>query len=185
MTGEALTEAKDRMDRSCEALRRDLAGIRAGRASPALLEKIMVEYYGTPTPLQQVANISAPEARLLVIQPWDRSVIPAVEKAILKSDLGLSPSNDGQLLRLVIPQLTEERRKELVRQVKKRGEEEKVVLRNIRREIIDQVKKRVKDGEIPEDEGHREQDEIQKITDAHVAYVDELTADKEREVLEV
>lgn len=182
MTGHV---AKDRMDRSCEALRRDLASVRAGRASPALLEKIVVDYYGATTPLSQVATISAPEARLLLVQPWDRSVLAAVEKAILKSDLGLSPSSDGQVIRLVIPQLTEERRKDLVRQVKKRGEEEKVVLRNIRREIIDQVKKRVKDGEISEDDGRREQDEIQKITDAHVSYVDELMGEKEREVLEV
>jgi len=185
LTRELLHETTERMDRSCDVLRGDLASIRAGRASPALLEKLTVDYYGAATPLQQLATISAPEARLLVVQPWDRSILPAIEKAIQKSDLGLTPTNDGQVIRLVIPSLTEERRRELVKTVRKRGEDEKVVLRNLRREVIDRLKAMVKEGSLSEDEGRRAQEEVQRITDQHVELVDRLIEQKEKEVLEV
>lgn len=178
-------ETKNKMGKTVDVLRREYSTLRAGRATPSLLEKVMVDYYGTPTPVNQLGQVLAPEPRLLVVQPWDKSVVPEVEKAILKSDLGLTPSSDGTVIRLSIPQLTEERRKELVRTVHKKAEEEKVALRNLRREAIDLLQKRQKAGELSEDELHRGQEEIQRVTDEHVKKIDQLAAAKEKEVLEV
>ena len=168
-------EAEDKMKKSIEVLKDDLLSIRAGRANPALLDKITVEYYGQVTPLNQVAGISAPEARLLVVQPWDQSLIPVIEKEILKSDLGLNPSNDGKVVRLIIPQLTEERRRDLTKIVKKNGEDTKVAIRNIRRVAIDEVKKLEKDKEISEDERKVAEDKVQELTDKYIKEVDVVT----------
>jgi ribosome recycling factor len=173
------------MKKTVEVIRRELAGLRAGRATPALLDKITVNYYGTPTPVNQLATISAPEARLLVVQPWDRSVLPEIEKAILKSDLGINPVNDGNVLRLMIPQLTQERRQELVKQVRKKAEEGRVAIRNIRREANDQLKARQKHENLSEDELRRRQDEVQKLTDKYIKEVDQLAALKEQEIMQV
>lgn len=180
-----IAEGVRRMERTVEVLKTELAGLRAGRANPALLNKIEVNYYGSPTPLNQVANISAPEARLLVVQPWDRSVINDIEKAILKSDLGLTPNNDGTIIRLAIPQLTEERRKELVKMARKIGEEAKVAVRNIRRDMNDMVKKAEKTGEITEDQSRSQIETIQKATDKHIEEIDRLLVRKEQEIMEV
>jgi ribosome recycling factor len=180
-----LGDAEERMKKSVEFLSKDLATLRAGRANPAMLEKITVDYYGQPTPVNQVANITVPEARLLVIQPWDKTIIPAIEKAIYKSDLGVTPSNDGQVIRIAIPQLTEERRKELVKSVKKKGEEAKVAVRNIRRECNDLLKASEKDRLISEDESKKGIDEIQKFTDQYVKKIDNVLAAKEKEIMEV
>jgi len=159
--------------------------MRAGRANPQILDRITVEYYGVPTPLNQLANISVPEARLLVISPWDSSLIPAIEKEILKSDLGITPMNDGKVIRLVFPELTEERRKELVKTVKKMGEETKVAIRKVRREANDQLKKMQKNAEITEDDLRNEESNVQKITDEFIKKVDDLIKDKEKEIMEV
>ena len=168
-----------------EALKKELSAIRTGRASPGLIENILVDYYGTSTPLNQLASITVPEARLMVVQPWDRKSLPAVEKAILKKDLGLNPSNDGTVLRLAIPQLTEERRKELVRLVRKKVEEGRVEVRNIRRSILEKLRALEKDKEISQDESKRAQDQLQKMTDLHIAQMDSIAEEKEKEVLEV
>ncbi|MFR7349086.1 ribosome recycling factor [Peptoniphilus sp.] len=178
-------EAEDKMKKSIEVLRDDLLSIRAGRANPALLDKITVEYYGQVTPLNQVAGISAPEARLLVVQPWDQSLIPVIEKEILKSDLGLNPSNDGKVVRLIIPQLTEERRRDLTKVVRKNGEETKVAIRNIRRVAIDEIKKLEKDKEMSEDDRKLAEDKIQELTDKYVKEVDVVTKAKEDELMEI
>lgn len=156
-----------------------------GRATPALLDKIMVDYYGTPTPINQTANVSCPEPRLLVIQPWDKNQISAIEKAILKSDLGINPSNDGTVVRLAIPQLTEDRRKDLVKQCGKKAEESKVAMRNIRRDVNDRVKALEKSKEVSEDESKKALDDIQKMTDKFIKRVDEILAQKEKELMEV
>lgn len=173
------------MGKTVSVLREDIGSLRAGRATPALVEKVFVDYYGTPTPLQQVAQISVPEPRLLVIQPWDKSVLPSIEKAIQKSDLGLSPSSDGSVVRLQIPALTEERRKELVRTLHKKAEEERVAIRNVRRDAADDLKQEQKQAKISEDELHRLQDELQKLTDQHVAEIDQAVQLKEKEILAV
>jgi ribosome recycling factor len=173
------------MKKTVEFFRKDLATLRAGRATPALVEKIMVDYYGTPTPVQQLASISVPEPRLLVVQPWDKTQVAAVEKAIAKSDLGIHPQSDGNVIRLVIPQLTEERRNELVRLIRKKAEEERVVLRNLRREANDLLKEAAKEGEISEDERDRGLGEVQKLTDRYVAEVDKILKAKEKELMEV
>lgn len=173
------------MGKTVSVLREDIGSLRAGRATPAIVEKVFVDYYGTPTPLQQVAQISAPEPRLLVIQPWDKSVLPSIEKAIQKSDLGLSPSSDGSVVRLQIPALTEERRKELVRTLHKKAEEERVAIRNVRRDAADTLKQEQKQAKISEDELHRLQDELQKLTDQHVAEIDQAVQLKEKEILAV
>lgn len=178
-------EAETKMQKSLEALRRDLASIRTGKANPALLDKVMVDYYGTATPINQLANISAPEARMLVVQPWDKSVVPNVEKAILKSDLGLNPSSDGTVIRLVIPQLTQESRKELVKRVKKKAEEAKVAIRNIRRDANEALKAAEKNKEISEDENKNAQDDIQKLTDKYIAELEKILENKENEIMEV
>jgi ribosome recycling factor len=176
--------AEDRMDKAIGAMKRDLSTLRAGKANPSLLDRIQVEYYGAPTPLNQVANINTPDSRTLYIQPWDKTLIGAVEKAILKSDLGLNPSNDGASIRISIPPLTEERRAELVKTSKKFGEEAKVAIRNIRRDANDSIKKLEKTT-ISEDESRGHQEDIQKATDKFIAEVDKVLSAKEKEIMEV
>lgn len=185
MIKDILKDAEDRMSKSIEHLTRDLAAMRAGRANPAMVEKITVDYYGTNTPINQLANITVPEARLLVIQPWDKSMITDIEKAIMKSDLGVTPSNDGNVIRLAIPQLTEERRKDLVKVVKKRAEEARVAVRNIRRESNDLLKSSEKEKMISEDESKKGMDDIQKATDKYIKNVDTILTAKEKEIMEV
>ncbi len=180
-----LEQAQDRMKKSVALLREDLQSLRAGRATPALVEKLHVEYYGTQTPLQQVAQISVPEPRLLVIQPWEKSLVPVIEKAILKSDLGISPTSDGIVLRLAIPALTEERRRELVKVLHRKAEEEKVAVRNVRRDALEHLKSEQKSGKLPEDELRRLENELQKITDRMVGEIDQTVSAKEKEILEV
>ncbi|WP_123040074.1 ribosome recycling factor [Cohnella candidum] len=177
-------DAEERMEKALGALKRDLSTLRAGRASPAMLERVTAEYYGEPTPINQLGSITTPDSRTLVIQPWDKSALSAIEKAILKSDLGLNPANDGTIIRIVIPPLTEERRKDLAKETKKFGEEAKVAIRNIRRDANDDIKKKEKD-EISEDESRRHQDDVQKLTDRYVAEVDKILAAKEKEIMEV
>lgn len=179
------SQAKEKMEKTREVYRRELQGLRAGRANPQLLDRIMVDYYGTQTPLNQMANIMSPEPRLLTISVWDVKAIPLVEKAILKSDLGLNPANDGKLIRLVIPELNEERRRELNKLVRKTAEESKVALRAIRRDAMDQIKKLEKDSEITEDDRRKAEDELQKLTDAAVKDVDKIAEEKEKEIMEV
>lgn len=176
--------AEERMDKAIQALKRDLATLRAGRATPALLDRIQVDYYGSPTPVNQLANINTPDSRTLMIQPWDKSSLSEIERAIQKSDLGLTPANDGAMIRLSIPPLTEERRVELVKMTKKFGEEAKVAIRNIRRDANDDIKKLEKT-EISEDESRRHQEDIQKTTDKYVAEVEKVLAGKEKEIMEV
>ncbi len=185
MIAEVLQDAEERMQKAVDALQRELKTLRAGRATPALLDKVVVDYYGAPTPLNQMANISAPEARLLVVQPWDKNVVKDVEKALLKSDLGLTPNSDGAIIRLAIPELTQDRRRELVKVVKKKAEEARVSIRNIRREANDDMKELEKEKEISEDEFHRSQDEVQKLTDNYVKKVDGVLQSKEEEIMEV
>lgn len=177
--------AEDRMGKAMDALKRDLAALRAGRATPALLDRIQVEYYGAMTPINQLANINTPDSRTLMIQPWDKTSIGAIEKAILKSELGLNPSNDGIAIRIVIPALTEERRSDLVKLTRKSGEEAKVAVRNIRRDANDDIKKLEKTDGISEDETRRHQEEIQKLTDKFIGEVDKILAAKEKEIMEV
>ena len=185
MSSEILAEADQRMGRAVEAMERDFQGIRTGRASTSLVERITVDYYGTQTPLNQLAGISVPEPHQIVIQPWDRGVLGAIEKAITKSDIGLVPNVDGTVVRLNIPPLTEERRKELVKVVHKRMEEARVEIRNIRRDAAEHLKKEERDGDMGADEAHRQLDVLQKTTDRHIAEVDRRGAAKEGEVLEV
>jgi ribosome recycling factor len=185
MSQEIVAAADHKMARAVEALERDLNGVRTGRASTSLLERIHVDYYGTQTPLNQLAGISIPESHQIVIQPWDRSVLGAIERAIIKSDIGLTPNVDGTVVRLNVPQLTEDRRKDLVKQVHKRMEEARVEIRNLRREAADQLKKAEKDGDLGTDEHHRFLDVVQKTTDRHIAEVDRVGGIKEQEVLEV
>ncbi|HMK49287.1 MAG TPA: ribosome recycling factor [Thermodesulfovibrionales bacterium] len=173
------------MSKTIEALKKDFSSIRTGRASLALLDDILVNYYSVATPLQQLASLSVPESRQIAIQPWDSKVIPEIEKAILKSDLGLTPMNDGKMVRINIPPLTEERRKQLVKTVRKKSEEAKVSIRNIRRDIIEELKKLEKDKHISEDVVKKSQEETQKITDSYIAKVDEVLAHKEKEIMEV
>ncbi len=185
MIKEYLAEAEERMNKSAEALKRELATLRAGRATPALLDKIQVDYYGAMTPLNQMANISAPESRMLLIQPWDKGAMKGIEKAILASDLGLSPTNDGTVIRIAIPQLTEERRKELVKIVRKKSEDAKVAVRNIRRDLNDEIKKLEKNHEVSEDDAKNGLDDAQKLTEKSIKKLDEITAAKEKEIMEV
>jgi ribosome recycling factor len=185
MQKEAKKRIAEKMEKSIEALKKDLAGFRTGRASLSIFDGLMVDYFGTPTPINHVATLSVPESRLITIQPWDPKVISDIEKAIQKSDLGLNPSNDGKLIRVAIPALTEERRKEIVKQVHKRGEEAKIALRNIRRDGNEEMKKIEKEEHISEDETKRSIEEIQKITDTHIKKVDEVVSHKEEEVMEV
>lgn len=185
MPKQVIANTKDRMDKAIQSYSRELASIRAGRANASLLDRITVDYYGAPTPVNQLAGISVPEARLLVIQPYDKTVLGDIEKAILKSDIGLNPSNDGSVIRLSIPMLTEERRKELVKNVRKESEEAKIAIRNIRRDGNDDLKKLEKNGEITEDDLRGYNDDIQKLTDEYINKVDALTKEKEKEILEV
>jgi len=185
MSSEILTSAERKMARAVEVMERDFQGFRTGRASTSLVERIIVEYYGTPTPLNQLAGISVPESHQIVIQPWDRGVLGAIEKAILKSDVGLTPNVDGAVVRLNIPLLTEERRRDIVKSVHRRMEEARVEIRNVRREANDAIKKQERDGELGTDVAHREVDTLQKLTDRFVAEVDKVGAHKEHEVLEV
>ncbi|WHY79340.1 ribosome recycling factor [Neobacillus sp. WH10] len=185
MPKQVISSTKDRMTKAIQSYTRELASIRAGRASASLLDRITVDYYGAPTPVNQMAGITTPEARLLVIQPYDKSILSEIEKAILKSDLGINPTNDGQVIRIAIPQLTEERRKELVKVVKKESEEAKVALRNIRRDANDSLKKLEKNGEITEDALRGYSDDVQKLTDEFIQKIDQITKDKEKEILEV
>jgi ribosome recycling factor len=185
MQNQVIASTKEKMTKAIQAYTRELASIRAGRASASLLDRITVEYYGAPTPINQVAGISTPEARLLVIQPYDKTILGDIEKAILKSDLGINPTNDGSIIRIAIPQLTEERRKELVKVIKKESEEAKIAIRNIRRDANDEFKKLEKNGEITEDAHRGYSDDIQKLTDDHITKIDQITKDKEKEIMEV
>jgi ribosome recycling factor len=182
---ELMKDAGERMQRSVDATRNEFATVRTGRASPHLLDRVQVDYYGAVTPLQQLANVSASEARLLTITPYDKSSIKAIEKAILESDVGLTPSNDGNLIRLTIPELTEERRKELVKVVHGIAEEGKVGVRNVRREVIHDLREMKKDGDLGADDEHRAESELQKLTDARTGEIDSLLAGKEEEILQV
>lgn len=173
------------MERALEALRREFSSVRTGKASPALLDTVRVDAYGSQMPLNQVGTVSAPEPRLLTIQPWDRGLLKAIERALQESDLGLNPSNDGGLIRIPIPALTEERRREYVKLLHKMAEEARVSVRQARKDANDEVKQRQKDGELSEDQARREQDEVQKVTDQYVTKVDELLKHKEAEVMEV
>jgi len=185
MIKDLVRETRARMEKAAEALMEDLRGIRTGRASPALVERITVEYYGTMTPLNQMSTISAPEPRLLTIRPWEASMIAPIEKAILKSDLGLTPTNDGKLIRLTIPRLSEERRQDLVKVVGRRVEESKVAIRNIRREANDDLKEFQDEKMITEDDFHHGRDQIQELTDEYVVKMDEIGERKEQEIREV
>ena len=182
---EVWAQANERMQKVIEVAKKDFAAIRTGRANPAILDRVVVECYGSTMPLNQVANISTPEPRMIVVQPWDKSILASVERAILKADLGLNPTNDGSVIRLVIPQLTEERRRELAKLLKKDAEEKRVAIRNIRRDANDTIKKLEKDGTITEDESKKGIDDIQKLTDKYIAEIDKLTANKEQEIMEV
>jgi len=177
-------ETRESMDKSIDSLKNEFKRVRTGRASPSLLDGIRVEYYGTMTPLNQMASLSAPESRLITIQPWDVSVIKDIEKAILKFNLGLTPSNDGKLIRISIPPLTEEGRKQLVKVLYKKSEEHRVAVRNIRRDSNDLLKGLKKDGEISEDDAFRSQDQVQKITDKYIKLIDDICKEKEKEILE-
>jgi ribosome recycling factor len=185
MSTEIISDADHKMARAVEAMERDFQGIRTGRASTSLVERIHVDYYGTSTPLNQLAGISVPEAHQIVIQPWDRGVLGAIEKAITKSDIGLMPNVDGTVVRLNIPPLTEERRKDIVRVVHKRMEEARVEIRNLRREAADALKREERDGEVGADEAHRQHDQVQRLTDRFIGDVDRLGGAKEEEVLAV
>ena len=179
------TNLKERMEKSIGAFKEKLSEIRAGRANPAILNKVKIDYYGTPTPINQVAGVSVPEARLIVIQPWDVSVLKDIEKAILASDIGLNPNNDGKVIRLAFPELTEERRKDLAKEIRKIAEDAKVSIRAIRRDGIDEAKAKQKNSEITEDELKSAETEIQKITDKYIDEIDKILADKEKEIMSV
>ncbi len=184
MLKELLKDAESRMDKAVAALEQDLRALRTGRASPALLDRIRVDYYGVPTPLTQLASVSAPEARMLLIKPWDPNTLSAIERAILESDLGLTPSNDGKVIRLVLPPLTEERRHELVRTVHKRVEEARVAIRNVRRDVLHDLQEMEKEGLLSEDEFYRAKDEVQKLTDRKIEEANKVGESKEKEILE-
>ncbi len=185
MLKDVMDTAKEKMAKSCAVYERDMVGLRAGRANPQLLDRIMVDYYGTPTPIPQIGNVSSPEPRMLIIAPWETKMISQIEKAIQKSDLGLNPSNDGKIIRLVFPELNEERRKDLTKVASKSAEETKVAIRSIRRDAIDQIKKMKKNSEITEDDQRKAEEDMQKITDKAIKDVDEIFARKEKEIMEV
>ncbi len=180
-----LNHIEEKMNKTISVLQENFAEVRAGRANPAILNKIRVDYYGTPTPINQVAGISVPEARLIVIQPWDTSLLKEIEKEILKAEIGINPNNDGKVIRLAFPELNEERRKELVKEIKKTAEESKVSIRSIRREAIDEAKKMQKDNQMTEDELKGAEDKIQKLTDSKTAEIDKILAEKEKEIMSV
>jgi len=185
MIADVLADTEDRMKKTLDALQRELAAIRTGHAHVGLVDHIRVDYYGTPTPVNQMATVAAPEARLLTIQPWDRTALPLIEKAIQKSDLGLTPSNDGAIIRLAIPPLTEQRRKELIKVVHTRVEDGRIAVRNVRRDSLDKLRRMTHDKGISEDDQHKGQDQLQKLTDKHIAIVDQRGKDKEAELMEV
>ncbi len=185
MAMELLDETKDRMNKTISVLKQELSGLRAGRANPQLLDRITVDYYGTMTPINQLGNLSTPEPRLLIISLWDSKMIPLVEKAIQKSDLGINPSNDGKVIRLVFPELTEERRKDLVKTVRKKGEESKVAIRNLRRDLNEQIKKQKKDSTITEDDQKRMEEKGQKMTDDFIKEIEAILVAKEKEIMAV
>ncbi|MBE6838111.1 MAG: ribosome recycling factor [Ruminococcus sp.] len=180
-----MNSAKEKMEKCLNSLKHEYSTVRAGRANPAVLDKVLVDYYGAPTPINQMAAISVAEARVLVIQPWDMSSINLIDKAIQASEIGINPTNDGKVLRLTFPQLTEERRKELVKQIKKFAEEAKVTIRNVRRDTIDKVKTMKKNGEVTEDDLANFEKDIQKLTDKYVADIDAAAAEKEKEILSI
>lgn len=185
MLNSIIDEAKEKMEKSLEHYRSELKSVRTGRASVAMFDNIRVDYYGTPTPLSQIGTLSAPEPRMITIQPWERNLIPAIEKAILSTNMGFNPSNDGSLIRIPIPQLTEERRKDIVKMIKKMAEEAKVIIRNIRRDANEGFKKSEKDKEISEDDAKKGVAKIQEITDEYIKKIDEITAKKEKDVMEI
>lgn len=185
MVNELMKNLNDRMEKGIGNVKREFATVRAGRATPALLDRVQVDYYGSATPISQVANVSAPEPRMLVIQPWDKGTLGDIEKAIIKADLGLTPTNDGSVIRISIPQLTEQRRQDLAKMVKKMAEEGRIAIRNIRRDINDDLKKLEKNGEISEDESRRTQEKVQKETDRFIGEIDKLLVAKEAEIMEV
>lgn len=184
-TKDIFTSHEEKMKKALDALRKEYATLRANRATPSLLDKVMVDYYGTPTPINQVATVSIPEPRMIVLQPWEKSLLGKMEKAILKSDLGLTPNNDGSVIRLAIPQLTQQRRLELVKVVHKKAEDGRVAIRNLRRDANDSIKKLEKDKLISEDEGKKAQDDIQKLTDKYIKELEHIMASKEKEIVEV
>ena len=179
------TSIEEKMEKTISVFSENLAEVRAGRANPAILNKVKIDYYGTPTPINQVAGISVPEARLIVIQPWDASILKEIERAILTSDIGINPNNDGKVIRLAFPELNEERRKELVKDIRKTAEEAKVAVRSIRRDGIDEFKKKQKDAEITEDDLHTAEEQIQKITDKKVEEIDSILENKEKEIMSI
>ncbi len=185
MTLKEIDEAKAKMEKTREFFKKDMLSLRAGRANPQILDRVVVDYYGTATPLKQMGNIMSPEPRLLTISLWDPKAIPLVEKAIQKSDLGMNPSNDGKIIRLVVPELNEERRRDLTKVVKKGAEEAKVAIRTARRDAMELIKKLKKDSEITEDDQHKAEDNLQKVTDGFIKDIDKIAADKEKEIMEV
>ncbi len=185
MTQKVIDAAKEKMEKTREFYKKDMLSLRAGRANPQILDRITVDYYGTQTPLKQMGNVMAPEPRVLTISLWDPKAIPLVEKAIQKSDLGMNPSNDGKIIRLIVPELNEERRKELTKVVRKGAEEAKVAIRNTRRDAMENIKKLKKDSAITEDDQRKAEDSLQKVTDAAIKEVDKIAADKEKEIMEV
>lgn len=182
---DVISDLKGRVDKTLDDLRRELTKLRTGRANPAILEGVRVDYYGTPTPLNGVANITVADARLIIIKPWDRSTIPAIEKAIMQEDVGITPQSDSEVIRLAFPPLTEERRRDLTKLVKQKGEEHKVAIRNVRRDAKDMLDEYVKEGELPEDDGTRAMEKVQAEVDAGVKQVDEIVAKKNKELMEV
>lgn len=180
-----LTEAERKMGQSIEAMRRDISTLRTGRATPALIEDLSVDYYGSPTPLKQIASISAPDARAIMVQPWDRQALRDIERSLTQSEMGFNPSNDGNVITVPIPPLTQERRQEMVRLLKRKAEDSKVAVRNVRREGVDSLRKMERDKAISQDENRRSQDSLQKTTDAHIKTIDEVAATKEGEIMEV
>jgi ribosome recycling factor len=185
MLDDIYLDTSEKMEKTINALKDDLASVRAGRANPHILDRVRVDYYGTPTPLNQVGNIMVPEARLLVIAPWDPSLIPAIEKALQVSDIGIMPSNDGKVIRLVFPELTEERRRNLVKMVRKMGEESKIAIRNLRRQANEMLKKEQKNSTITEDDLKDGEEEVQRMTDERIKLIDKLVEEKEKEIMEV
>ena len=185
MTQEVLKQVEMKMKKTIDLLGKDYATLRAGRATPFMLDKVFADYYGTPTPLNQMASITVPEPRLLVVQPWDRNMLPQIEKSILKSDLGITPVSDGNVIRLAIPTLTEEKRKDLVKVINKKAEECRIAIRNLRREANDQVKSDEKKGEVSEDTAKRQLDDIQKMTDKYIKNIDQAAAAKEKDIMEI
>ncbi len=179
------TSIEEKMEKTISVFSENLAEVRAGRANPAILNKVKIDYYGTPTPINQVAGVSVPEARLIVIQPWDTSILKEIERAILTSDIGINPNNDGKVIRLAFPELNEERRKELVKEIRKTAEDAKVAVRSIRRDGIDEFKKKQKDSEITEDELHTAEEQIQKITDKKIEEIDSILSNKEKEIMSI